>query len=141
MISIFFALQAAIAQQPDNPIPPSGGALKFVEPEAVNELPAAIEAGWEGEKVCELLFENAEMRAARCAFPPGIGHEKHYHPPHWGYIIKGGVMRITDEDGTREQETPAGGSWWSDGVDWHEAVNIGETETVYVIVEPKESRE
>ena len=89
------------------------------------------------KKVCEPLFENEEMRAARCTFPPGVGHEKHYHPPHWGYIVEGGVMQIIDKDGTREQKTPAGASWWSDGVEWHEALNIGDTTTVYVIVEPK----
>ncbi len=103
----------------------------------VDAIPYAIDAGWEGKKVCELLFENEEMRAARCTFPSGVGHERHYHPPHWGYIIEGGVMQITDKDGTREQETPSGGSWWSDGVEWHEALNIGDATTIYVIIEPK----
>ena len=131
----------AAALQSDNPIPPSGGAIKFAEQETVTELPHALDAGWEGERTCELLFENDEMRSVRCAFPPGVGHEKHYHPPHWGYIIEGGVMQITDADGTREQETPAGATWWSDGVSWHEALNIGETTTVFVIVEPKGARE
>lgn len=100
-------------------------------------LPNPLEAGWDGEKVCELLFENDEMRAARCIFPPGVGHERHFHPPHWGYIVEGGVMQITDKDGIREQPTPAGANWWSDGVGWHEALNIGDTTTVYVIIEPK----
>jgi len=100
-------------------------------------LPGPLQAGWQGETVCAPLFENELMRAARCAFPPGVGHEKHFHPPHWGYIVEGGLMQITDKDGTREQPTPAGASWWSDGVEWHETVNIGETTTVYVIVEPK----
>lgn len=104
-------------------------------------LPHAVDAGWKGEKVCEPLFENDELRAARCTFPPGVGHERHYHNAHWGYILEGGVMEITDKDGTREQKTPAGASWWSDGVEWHEALNIGETTTVYVIVEPKRSIE
>ncbi|MEM8771690.1 MAG: cupin domain-containing protein [Pseudomonadota bacterium] len=102
-------------------------------------IPHALVAGWEGEKTCELLEDNEQVRAFKCTFAPGVGHEKHYHPPHWGYILEGGVMQITDKDGTREQETPAGGSWWSDGVGWHEAVNIGATPTVYVIVEPKEA--
>ena len=104
-------------------------------------LPEAIDAGWEGEKVCELLRENDDMRAMRCTFRPGVGHERHTHPPHFGYIIEGGLMQITDADGMREQETPAGASWWSDGVAWHEALNIGETTTVYIIVEPKGAAE
>lgn len=105
--------------------------------QAAADLPHAINAGWKGEKVCELLFENEDTRVARCTFAPGVGHERHYHPPHYGYILKGGTMRITDADGTREQETPDNASWWSSGVEWHEAVNIGDTTTVYLIFEPK----
>lgn len=100
-------------------------------------LPGAFEAGWRGARVCEPLFENARMRAARCTFPPGGGHERHYHPPHWGYIIEGGTMRITTEQGTVERVLQSGSSWWSDGIAWHEAVNIGQTTSVYIIVEPK----
>ena len=99
--------------------------------------PHALDAGWEGEKTCVLLRENEEVRAFKCAFAPGEGHERHWHAPHFGYIVEGGTMRITDADGTREQETPGGASWWSDGVAWHEALNIGATTTSYIIVEPK----
>ncbi len=102
-----------------------------------DSLPDPLTAGWEGEKVCEVLQENDSLRALRCTFPPGAGHERHFHAPHFGYILEGGTMRIKDASGTREQETPAGASWTSDGVDWHEAVNIGDTTTVYIIVEPK----
>ena len=101
------------------------------------DLPNFLDAGWKGEKVCEQLYENASVRASRCTFPPGVGHERHYHNAHWGYILEGGVMRITDKNGTREQETPTGASWWSDGVEWHEVLNIGDRTTSYIIVEPK----
>ncbi|WP_375200928.1 cupin domain-containing protein [Hyphococcus sp.] len=102
-----------------------------------DSLPYALDAGWKGEKVCELLFENDDTRVGRCTFPPGVGHERHYHPPHYGYILKGGTMRITDADGTRDAETPDGASWWSPGVEWHEAINVGDTTAVYLIFEPK----
>lgn len=100
-------------------------------------LPGPLEAGWQGHKVCELLFENPQVRALRCTFGPGIGHERHTHPRHWGYIEQGGTMRITDASGMREQVLASGTHWWSDGVESHEAVNIGDTTAVYVIVEPK----
>jgi quercetin dioxygenase-like cupin family protein len=100
-------------------------------------LPSAFDAKWHGQTVCEPLFENAAMRAARCTFPPGDGHERHFHPPHWGYIIAGGTMRITDANGTRVRELKSGSTWWSDGIAWHEAVNVGTTTSVYIIVEPK----
>jgi quercetin dioxygenase-like cupin family protein len=103
-------------------------------------LPTAFDAKWLGETVCEPLFENAAIRAARCTFAPGGGHKRHFHPPHWGYIITGGTMRITDASGTKVRELKSGGSWWSDGIAWHEAVNIGTTTSIYVIVEPKSGR-
>ncbi|RED15944.1 cupin domain-containing protein [Parasphingopyxis lamellibrachiae] len=105
--------------------------------QTTEELPTAFDAGWQGEEVCELLYENDDMRVGRCTFPPEIGHERHFHPPHWGYILEGSTMRITDADGTEERRLESGVSWWSDGVDWHEAVNIGTETGVYLIVEPK----
>ena len=104
-------------------------------------LPHALDAGWEGEETCELLQETEELKAFKCTFAPGQGHERHYHNAHVGYVVEGGVMRITDETGSREQTIPAGVSWSSDGVKWHEAVNIGDTTTSYVIVEPKGASE
>jgi quercetin dioxygenase-like cupin family protein len=123
----------AFAQAPDNPIPNSGGALIMPK----ETLPDPLAAGWKGEKVCEVLQENALLRSFRCTFPPGFGHERHFHAPHFGYVLTGGKMRITDESGTREVETKDGDSWKSDGVKWHEALNIGDTTAVYIITEPK----
>ena len=100
-------------------------------------LPTALDAGWKGEKVCEKLYENEKVRAARCTFPPGIGHERHFHPAHWGYIVQGGTMRITTAAGTTTRELKSGSNWWSDGIEWHEAENIGTTTSIYIIIEPK----
>jgi len=123
----------ALAQQAENPIPLSGGALIM----PAGTIPDPLAAGWKGEKVCELLEENALVRAFRCTFAPGVGHERHFHAPHFGYVLTGGKMLITDETGTRESQTADGYSWKSDGVEWHEVLNIGETTAIYIIVEPK----
>ncbi len=104
---------------------------------AEEALPGALEAGWQGNKVCELLQEDAMTRVLRCTFPPGVGHERHYHPAHFGYTIKGGTMHITDASGEREFTGIANASWQSEGVAWHEVVNIGETTAQYLIVEKK----
>ncbi len=103
-------------------------------------LPTAFDAGWQGKPVCERLFENADLRAARCTFPPGVGHERHFHPRHWGYVVQGARMRITDAKGTSERDLVSGSTWWSDGIAWHEAVNVGTTTAVYIIYEPKSAR-
>lgn len=44
----------------------------------------------ERKKVCEVLEETDEIRTLKCTFPPGVGHEKYFHPRHFGYTIKGG---------------------------------------------------
>lgn len=101
-----------------------------------SELPDPLLAGWNGVPVCEKLHEDADHRILRCTFPPSIGHERHFHNPHFGYAIAGGRMRITDADGTREVDLATGSSFASDGVAWHEVVNVGDSTVIYLIVEP-----
>jgi quercetin dioxygenase-like cupin family protein len=100
------------------------------------DLPHAFDAGWQGEDTCELIFENEDMRVARCVFPPGIGHEKHYHEPHFGYVLEGGTLRTVDSSGERVVSPQTGGSWSTSERTVHEAVNIGDATTSYLIVEP-----
>ena len=101
------------------------------------ELPDPLEAGWQGEPVCEKLHEDDDQRILRCTFPPGVGHERHFHPRHFGYAISGGRVRIVDASGTRELSLETGSSYSSNGVAWHEIENIGDTTIVYLIVEPR----
>lgn len=44
-------------------------------------------------------------------------------------------MRLTSETGTREAKVEAGSSFSSTGVDWHEAINVGETTVAYLMIE------
>jgi quercetin dioxygenase-like cupin family protein len=100
------------------------------------DLPHAFEAGWKGQETCSVLFEDASVRVARCIFPPGVGHEKHYHNPHFGYVLEAGRLRIEDSGGRREIETRAGADWSTSEITVHEAVNVGDSTTSYLIVEP-----
>ena len=102
-----------------------------------SNLPHAFDAGWKGEITCELLYEDEATRIGRCVFPPGVGHEKHYHNPHFGYVLEGGRLLITDNAGEREVTTQPNGTWSTKSITVHEAVNIGDTTTSYLIVEPK----
>ena len=104
---------------------------------AGERLPDPLEAGWKGEPVCKLVHDGLRQRVLRCTFPPGIGHERHRHAPHTGYVLEGGRMQITDRDGTRVVETRAHSSWHSDGIEWHEVVNVGDRPTSYLIIEPR----
>jgi mannose-6-phosphate isomerase-like protein (cupin superfamily) len=100
-------------------------------------LPDPLEAGWNGVPVCEKLHEDSDHRVLRCSFSPFVGHERHFHQRHFGYAIAGGRMRITDSSGTREVDLATGSSFASDGIAWHEVVNIGDSTVVYLIIEPK----
>ncbi len=101
------------------------------------QLPEPLQAGWEGQPVCEKLHEDSEHRILRCTFPPAVGHERHFHGRHFGYAIAGGRIEITDASGTQEIDLVTGSSFASDGVAWHEVVNIGDSTIEYLIVEPK----
>lgn len=102
------------------------------------EIPHAFDAGWKGQRTCELLYETPEVRVGHCVFPPGVGHEKHYHNPHFGYVLAGGTMRIRDSEGEHESTFEAGQTWTTDRVTVHEALNVGETTSSYLVVEPIE---
>ncbi|QIK95245.1 cupin domain-containing protein [Sphingomonas sp. HDW15A] len=99
-----------------------------------------LAAGWRGRTVCERLHEDEQQRILRCTFPPGVGHERHFHVKHFGYALSGGTMRITDPSGTREVRIEPGSHFSSGGTAWHEVLNIGETTVAYLIVEPKVPR-
>jgi hypothetical protein len=102
------------------------------------DLPHAFEAGWNGAATCTVLHEDRFNRIGHCVFPPGVGHERHYHKPHFGYTLEGSTLEIRDADGVRRVRTQAGGTWATTGMTVHEALNVGETQTSYLIVEPKD---
>jgi len=101
-------------------------------------LPDPLAAGWQGQKVCEKLHEDSKQRVLRCTFPPGVGHEKHFHAPNFGYTVQGGKVKITDAKGIREVEIKTGDSHVSaNGTKWHEIVNVGDTTIIYLVLEVK----
>lgn len=100
-------------------------------------LPDPLKAGWNNQPVCEVLEDNAKQRILKCTFPPGVGHEKHYHNPHFGYTLKGSKFRITDQNGIKEIDVPTGSTFSKDKITWHEVLNIGDSTAVFLIIEPK----
>ncbi len=101
------------------------------------QLPDPLAAGWKNEKVCELLEDNKHLRVLKCTFEPGVGHERHYHSLHFGYALSGGTFRIKDQNGVREVKLVTGSHFFSEGTEWHEVLNIGDSTAVYLIFEPK----
>ena len=102
-----------------------------------DSLSGPLVTGWKGQKVCEKISENKHEQILRCTFPPGVGHEKHKHNKNFGYAIAGGVVKITDQKGTREVDLKTNSYFNSNGTNWHQVENIGETTIVYLIIESK----
>ena len=101
------------------------------------DLPHAFDAGWKGQAVCEKLLEDQNIRVGRCTFPPGVGHERHFHPAHYIYGLGTGSVRVTDAKGTREVDVTPGAFRAVAPIEWHEVLNIGNTTLQYLVIEPK----
>ena len=102
-----------------------------------NSLPDPLQAGWQGNSVCEVMEENETVRVLKCTFPPGVGHERHYHDPHYGYALAGSTFRIKDTSGVRDVVVNTDSGFYSKGTEWHEVLNIGDSTAVFLIIEPK----
>lgn len=104
---------------------------------AKQTLPDPLEAGWNGVKVCEVEHETEKIRVLKCTFPPNVGHEKHFHNPHYGYTVKGSKFRIKDDKGVRELNVKTGTKFSKDIVTEHEVLNVGDSTAVFLIIEHK----
>ena len=111
--------------------------LLFTSCNNKESLPDPLEAGWNGKPVCEVLEENKELRVLKCTFQPKIGHELHYHKPHFGYTLAGSKFRIKDTSGVQEINVPTGYSFSKDKLSTHEVLNIGDSTAVFLIIEYK----
>lgn len=101
------------------------------------DLPDAHQAGWKGQIVNEIIFEDANVRVLKCTFPPNVGHEKHYHVPHFGYTVAGSKFQITDENGTRVLDVKTGSMFSKSEISVHEILNVGDSTGVFLIYEYK----
>lgn len=108
---------------------------------AQENLPDTIEAGWKGEPVCEVLYEDEQIRTGTCTYPPGVGQDRHTHGPYFTYVVSGGTLEVTSERGTFQSTSITGNSGKSNGVNWHELVNVGETTIKFLFVETKYEEE
>lgn len=109
----------------------------FAVSNAQDPLPDPLAAGWNDKAVCIVLEDNEAVRVLRCTFAPGVGHDKHFHAAHYAYAISGSRFRVEDENGIREVDFSTGSNYYSEGVNWHQVLNIGDSTAVVLIIEPK----
>ncbi|HEY7300974.1 MAG TPA: hypothetical protein VH684_24045 [Xanthobacteraceae bacterium] len=115
------------------------GATACVAPSAATaeDVPDALSVEWQGQKPCEKLFEDAQVRISRCTFPPGAMHVCHSHPSYGYYVLSGGRARAQDAMGTRQVEFRTGSYADAPPVPWHEVTNVGDTTLQFLILEKK----
>lgn len=99
--------------------------------------PDALSVEWQGGKPCEKLYEDTQIRVARCNFPPGSMHVRHSHPGYLTYVLNGGRSRLEDARGTRAFEPATGSLTNSAPLVWHEMTNTGDTTLSYLLIERK----
>lgn len=74
------------------------------------------------------LFDNEKVRISEIKFNPGDKAPMHKHSyPHAVYILEGGTLAITKDDGTSQTLTAKPGEVLWLEPETHEAVNTGET--------------
>ena len=86
----------------------------------------------------KVLLENEHVRVIEYALLPGERDQWHTHPPKVSYVVTGGTLRITTEDGQSFlTEEKAGSATWMDALGRHYAQNVGKTPVRIVPVEVK----
>jgi quercetin dioxygenase-like cupin family protein len=85
-----------------------------------------------------LLLENEHVRLVEYVLLPGERDRWHTHPPKASYVVSGGTLRITTEDGRSfVSHEKTGGATWMGALGPHIAQNVGETTVRIVLVEVK----
>jgi quercetin dioxygenase-like cupin family protein len=105
---------------------------------SADNVPDALSVEWQGIKPCEKLFEDAQIRVARCTFPPGAVHVCHSHPAYLSYVLSGGQGQVQDEKGTRKADVVTGALLETPPTPWHEFTNVGRTTLQFLIVEKRD---
>lgn len=85
-----------------------------------------------------VLSENEHVRVVEYRILPGEKDEWHTHPPKVSYVVAGGSLRITKENGesflVSEKADDAG---WMGALGRHFAENVGSTPVHIVLIEIK----
>jgi len=85
-----------------------------------------------------VLLENEQVRVVEYQVLPGEKDAWHTHPAKVSYVVSGGELRITTEDGQSFDVTEkAGSATWFEAVGKHRGENIGNTPVRIVFVEIK----
>jgi quercetin dioxygenase-like cupin family protein len=104
----------------------------------VARQPAPIDARTASPDRFKVLLENQHVRVLEYVLLPGERDQWHTHPPKVSYVVSGGTLRITTDDGQSFlSDEKLGSASWMDGLGKHFAQNVGETPVRIVLIEVK----
>ncbi len=86
----------------------------------------------------KVLLENEHVRVVEYQIKPGEKDNWHTHPAKASYVVSGGSLRITTEEGESFiVDEEAGSSTWFGAVGRHFGENVGKTPVRIVFIEIK----
>ena len=105
---------------------------------AMARQPAPIDAVTASPDRFKVLLENQHVRVVEYVLLPGERDQWHTHPPKVSYVVSGGTLRITTDDGQSFlSDEKIGSATWMDNLGKHFAQNVGKTPVRIVLVEVK----
>ena len=105
---------------------------------AVARQPAPVDAVTASPDRFTVLLENQHVRVVEYVLLPGERDQWHAHPPKVSYVVSGGTLRITTDDGRSFlSDEKVGSASWMDSLGKHFARNAGKTPVRIVLVEVK----
>lgn len=87
----------------------------------------------------KLLHDTLNMRVLEATYKPGDSSAVHAHPDFAMYVLEGGTVRITGQDGKSQDVEFKKGAGMVLPADTHSAKNIGKTTLKLVVVEVSRS--
>ena len=86
----------------------------------------------------KVLLDNEHVRVVEYSLLPGERDDWHAHPPKVSYVVAGGKLRITTENGESFlADEQSGTAAWMGSLGSHFAENIGTTPVRILLVEVK----
>ena len=91
-----------------------------------------------GPNIYKCTLDNERVRLCEVTFKPGGKIPVHSHPDHVAYVVRGGKLTVTGEDGkAQDLALKPGQALWLPAQS-HSAVNSGKAEVKLVVLELKE---
>ncbi len=85
----------------------------------------------------EVIFENDKIRTLKVTVKPGDTVGMHRNPENVNYVLKPGILRLINPDGSRQDVELTEGQVIPAPVGSHAVENIGDTEVQTICIELK----